>query len=44
MTELNGQCLHASMIGFIHPKTQKYIEFSSELPEYFSKFVSKLKN
>ncbi len=43
ITELNGQCLHAKTLGFIHPETQEYIEFTSELPEYFTKFTGKLK-
>ena len=41
--ELNGQCLHAKHIGFIHPTTNEYIEFESELPEYFTDFLKKLK-
>ena len=40
--KLNGQCLHAGLIGFIHPRTLEYVEFSSEIPEYFSKFLSGL--
>jgi 23S rRNA pseudouridine1911/1915/1917 synthase len=40
--ELNGQCLHAYQIGFIHPRTQEYIELESELPEYFMKFYKKI--
>ncbi len=44
ITSLNGQCLHAKKIGFIHPKTKKYIEFDSVLPEYFQKFLNKLEN
>lgn len=39
-----GQCLHAKKIGFIHPKTKEYIEFDSDLPEYFEKFLNKLRN
>lgn len=39
-----GQCLHAKKIGFIHPSTNKYLEFNSHLPEYFSAFLNKLKN
>lgn len=35
----NGQCLHAKKIGFIHPITGKYLEFESELPEYFKKLL-----
>lgn len=37
--KLNGQCLHAKKIGFIHPSSEKYIEFESELPEYFKMFL-----
>ena len=37
--ELGGQCLHAKKLGFIHPRTQEYLEFESELPEYFIKFL-----
>lgn len=37
--KLNGQCLHAKKIGFIHPTTEKYIEFESDLPEYFKLFL-----
>ena len=37
---LNGQCLHAKKIGFIHPRTQKYMEFDSELPDYFCDYLS----
>lgn len=40
ITKLGGQCLHARKIGFIHPETHKYMEFVSELPEYFTKFLN----
>lgn len=42
--ELNGQCLHAGLIGFVHPKTGEYMEISSELPEYFTSFLRKIDN
>lgn len=32
---LNGQLLHAKIIGFEHPRTEKYLEFNSNLPEDF---------
>ena len=32
---LNGQTLHAMVIGFIHPTTNKYVEVTAPLPEYF---------
>ena len=41
---LNGQCLHAIKIGFIHPITQEYLEFTSDLPDYFTEFLNKLKH
>ena len=42
-TYLNGQCLHAIKIGFIHPITNEYLEFTSDLPDYFKDFLNKLK-
>ncbi len=39
ITKLKGQCLHARKIGFIHPESREYMEFTSELPEYFTKFL-----
>jgi 23S rRNA pseudouridine1911/1915/1917 synthase len=39
-----GQCLHAKEIGFIHPTTGKYMEFTSELPECFVNIQEQLKN
>ncbi len=41
---LNGQCLHAIKIGFIHPRTKEYLEFTSDLPEYFKDFLKRLKS
>lgn len=41
--DIDGQCLHAGRIGFIHPKTNQYLEFSSELPDYFIRVCNKLK-
>lgn len=39
---LQGQCLHARKLGFIHPKTGKYLEFEAPLPTYFTTFLSRL--
>ncbi len=36
-----GQCLHAKELGFIHPKTKKYMEFSCELPNCFVNILNK---
>ncbi len=41
---LEGQCLHAREIGFVHPVTGETLCFSSELPAYFTDFLRKLKN
>ncbi len=40
---LEGQCLHARNIGFLHPRSGKYIEIMSELPKYFVNFINLLK-
>ena len=40
---LEGQCLHAQKIGFIHPSTNEYLEFTSDIPDTFSAFINKLR-
>lgn len=40
--KLQGQCLHAMVLGFVHPRTEEYMEFSAELPEYFESLLRKL--
>lgn len=42
ITQLNGQCLHAGELGFVHPRTKEYMEFTAPLPEYFTNFLKKL--
>lgn len=39
---LQGQCLHAKCIGFIHPITGEELYFESDLPAYFVDFLNKL--
>ena len=39
---LKGQCLHARLIGFVHPRDGRYLEFESPLPDYFTKLLTKL--
>lgn len=39
---LEGQCLHAKVLGFVHPRTKKYMEFEVPLPEYFENLLKKL--
>ena len=40
--ELNGQCLHAKTLGFINPETGRYMHFDSDLPLYYTDFLSKI--
>ena len=39
---LHGQCLHAKTVGFCHPRTGVYLEFTSELPDYYLQFLEHL--
>ena len=39
---LEGQTLHAGVLGFVHPRSGKYMEFSAPLPEYFEKLLRTL--
>ncbi len=39
---LQGQTLHAGVIGFIHPTTGEYMEFSAPLPEYFEMLIKRI--
>lgn len=41
--KLKGQTLHAKKLGFIHPTTNEYIEFNSDLPDYFNEIIDKLR-
>ena len=41
--KLQGQCLHAMVLGFVHPRTNEYMEFSAELPQYFEELLRKLR-
>ncbi len=40
--KLDGQALHAKVLGFVHPKTKEYMEFETELPEYFTNVMKKM--
>lgn len=40
--KLQGQTLHAGVLGIVHPRTGNYMEFSAPLPEYFSELLDKL--
>lgn len=41
--KLQGQCLHAMVLGFVHPRSGEYMEFSAELPAYFEELLRKLR-
>ncbi len=41
--KLQGQVLHAKVFGFIHPSTGEYLEFDSQLPDYFEELLEKLR-
>lgn len=41
--KLKGQALHAKNLGFIHPSKGEYVEFDSELPQYFEEVLDKLR-
>ena len=41
---LNGQALHAGVLGFIHPRSEDYLEFEAPLPAYFKQLITKLEN
>ncbi len=41
--KLQGQTLHAGVLGFIHPSTGEYVEYIAPLPEYFKKILEKLR-
>ena len=42
--KVEGQMLHAKYLGFIHPTTNEFVEFDSELPDYFKKILTSLEN
>ncbi|KQL54699.1 pseudouridine synthase [Heyndrickxia shackletonii] len=37
--DIDGQALHAGVLGFVHPRTEEYMEFEAPLPEYFSQLL-----
>lgn len=41
--EVGGQLLHAGVLGFTHPKTEKYMEFKKELPAYFTDVIDEMR-
>lgn len=43
VSSLGGQCLHAGLLGFVHPLTGERIRIEADLPEYFTDFVRRIK-
>lgn len=41
--KLQGQTLHAGVLGFVHPRTGEYMEFEAELPDYFKDLLKKMR-
>ena len=41
-TKLDGQCLHASRLRFVHPVTSEHVEVECELPDYFADFMKRI--
>jgi 23S rRNA pseudouridine1911/1915/1917 synthase len=42
--DIDGQALHAGVLGFVHPRTNEYIEFEAPLPDDFDQLLQKLRN
>jgi 23S rRNA pseudouridine1911/1915/1917 synthase len=42
--QTRGQCLHAGILGFVHPRTGAYIETSAPLPDYFTAILDTLRS
>ncbi|WP_064093775.1 RluA family pseudouridine synthase [Rossellomorea aquimaris] len=41
---IEGQALHAGVLGFVHPRTEEYMEFQAELPQEFKQVMKQLEN
>ncbi|MBP2240058.1 23S rRNA pseudouridine1911/1915/1917 synthase [Cytobacillus eiseniae] len=42
--QMNGQALHAGILGFVHPRSGEYMEFEAPLPTDFQQLLEKMKN
>ncbi|WP_077211456.1 RluA family pseudouridine synthase [Bacillus dakarensis] len=42
--QIDGQALHAGILGFTHPRTEEYLEFEAPLPSYFEELLETLRN
>ena len=41
--DAGGQVLHAGVLGFIHPRSNEYMEFTAPVPEYFDELLHSLR-
>ncbi|PLT27550.1 RluA family pseudouridine synthase [Peribacillus deserti] len=41
--DIGGQALHAGVLGFVHPRTKEYLEFTSPLPPIFEEVLGTLR-
>ncbi|MBY0120769.1 RluA family pseudouridine synthase [Bacillus sp. S/N-304-OC-R1] len=41
--DINGQALHAGVLGFVHPRSGEYLEFEAPIPDYFVELIEQLK-
>ena len=42
--DIDGQALHAGVLGFVHPRTQEYLEFEAPIPSDFERLLEQLRN
>ena len=42
--DIDGQALHAGILGFVHPRTQEYLEFEAPIPSDFESLLEQLRN
>ena len=40
---LDGQCLHAKVLGVVHPRSGEYMEFEAPLPPHFERTLEVLR-
>ena len=43
VTSLGGQCLHAGLLGFVHPKSGEFVRVEAPLPDYFTDFIRRIR-
>jgi 23S rRNA pseudouridine1911/1915/1917 synthase len=41
--DINGQALHAGILGFVHPRTGEYLEFEAPIPQIFTDLLDEVR-